>query len=76
MLPLLFYKAINIIFSKISIPTIIILFIAVLISVFNIYISLFSAYYNILLSLITSLTSLIKCITGPRAMELLYISIP
>ena len=40
MLSLLFYKVIDIIFSKASIPAIIILFITVLISAFNIYKSL------------------------------------
>ena len=44
MLSLLFYKAINIIFSKVSIPAIVMLSIAVLISAFNIYKSLSSFY--------------------------------
>ena len=45
MLSLLFYKAIDIIFSGVFIPpTIIILFVAVLISTFNIYKSLSSSY--------------------------------
>ena len=40
MLSLLSYKAMDVIFSKISIPAIVILFVAVLISTFNIYKSL------------------------------------
>ena len=44
MLSLLFYKAINTVFSGIFIPAIIILSVAVLISIFNIYKSLSSFY--------------------------------
>ena len=44
MLSLLSYKVINIIFSRVSIPAIIILSITVLISAFNIYKSLFFFY--------------------------------
>ena len=41
---LLFYKAIDIIFSGVSVLAIIILFVAILIFAFNIYKSLFSFY--------------------------------
>ena len=75
MLSLLFYKAINIIFSGVSIPTIIILSVAVLISAFNAYKSLSFFYENISLLLTSLLTSLIKYITGFRLIVLLYISI-
>ena len=44
MLSLLSYKVINIIFSGVSIPAIIILFVAVLISASNMYKSLFFSY--------------------------------
>ena len=44
MLSLLFYKVINAIFSRVSIPAIIILSVAMLISTFNIYKSLSSSY--------------------------------
>ena len=44
MLSLLFYKVIDIISSGVSIPAIIILSVAMLISAFNIYKSLFSSY--------------------------------
>ena len=76
MLSLSSYKAINVIFSRASIPTTIILFIAVLVPAFNTYISSFISYYRSLLSLITLLTSLIGYITSPRAIKLLYIFIP
>ena len=44
MLSLLFYKAINIIFSKVFIPAIIILSVAILISISIMYKSLSSSY--------------------------------
>ena len=75
MLSLLFYKAIDIIFSEVSIPAIIMLSIAILISAFNAYKSLSSSYWNISLLLISLSTSLIKCMTSFRLMELLYIFI-
>ena len=44
MLSLLFYKVIDTIFSGVSVPAIIILFIAILISAFNIYIKILSLF--------------------------------
>ena len=44
MLSILFYKAINTIFSEVSVPAIIILFVAILISAFNIYARSLSFY--------------------------------
>ena len=44
MLSLLFYKAIDTVFSGVSIPAIVILSVAVSISTSNIYVSLFSSY--------------------------------
>ena len=44
MLSLLFHKVINTVFSGVSVPAIIILSIAILISAFNIYVSLSSFY--------------------------------
>ena len=76
MLSLLSYKAIDIIFSGVSVPAIIILSVAVLISVFNIYKSSSSSHWDISLSLISLLTFLIKYITGSGLIVLPYISIP
>ena len=75
MLSLLSCKVINIIFSKVFIPAIVILSIAVLISTSIIYKSLFSSYWDISLLFISLLTFLIKCITGFRLIKLLYMSI-
>ena len=44
MLSFLFYKAINTIFNRVSVPAIIILSITMLISAFNVYKSLFFSY--------------------------------
>ena len=44
MLSLLFYKVIDIIFSKVFIPAIVILSIIILVSAFNIYIRSLSSY--------------------------------
>ena len=44
MLSLLFYKAIDTVFSKVFIPAIIMLSIAILIAIFNVYKSLSSFY--------------------------------
>ena len=63
------------IFSRVSIPATVVLFIAVLVSTFNVSASSSSSYWNILLLLTVLLTSLIEYITGFRLMELPYISI-
>ena len=76
MLSLLSYKTINIIFNRVSIPATVILFIAILVSAFNAYISFSISYYRVLLLLATLLTFLIRYIIGPKAIKLLYISIP
>ena len=75
MLSLLSCKAINAVFSKVIVPAIVILSVAVLISASNIYISFFISYCWSLLLLITLLTFLIGYITSLRAVELLYIFI-
>ena len=71
MLSLLSYKAIDTVFSRVFIPAIVILSIAVSISTSNIYMSFSISYYKILLSLITLSISLIEYITGPSTIELL-----
>ena len=71
----LFYKVINIIFSGVFIPAIIILSVVVSISISNIYARSLSSYWDISLSLTSLSTFLIKCITGSGLMELPYISI-
>ena len=75
MLSSLSRKAMDAIFSGVSMPATIVLSIAVSVSAFNIYISSSISYYRSLLLFITLLTSLIRYIISPRAMELLYISI-
>ena len=75
MLSLLFYEAMDAIFSRVLIPVTVILFIAVLVSASDVFASSFSSYWNVLLLLAVLLTSLIKCITSFRLIKLLYISI-
>ena len=69
-------KVINTIFSGVSVPAIIILFITISIPTSNIYVNLFISYYRSLMSLITSSVPLIGYITSPKVIELLYTSIP
>ena len=64
------------IFSRVFIPTTVMLFIAVSVSASDISVSFFSSYWNILLLLTVLSTSLIKYITGFRLAKLPYISIP
>ena len=74
-LSLLFYKVMDAVFNKVSIPVTVVLSVAVLVSAFNVSISFFSSYWNVLLLFTVLLTFLIKCITGSRLVKLLYISI-
>ena len=60
------------VFSRVFIPAIVILFMAMLISASSIYISLFSSYWDILSLLIILLVFLIGYITSFRSMELPY----
>ena len=76
MVSLLSYKAIDTVSSGVSMPAIIILSVAVSISTFNAYIRSSVSYYRSSSSLITLLISSIAYITGLRAIELPYISIP
>ena len=75
MLSLLFYKAIDTVFSGVSIPAIIILLIAVLIFVFNIYVCFSISYYRSLLLFAILSTFLIGYITGFKTIKLPYVSI-
>ena len=76
MLSLLSCEVMNAVFSRVFIPTIVMLSVAVSVSAFNISISSFSSYWDVLLSLAVLSTSLIECITGSELIKLPYIFIP
>ena len=63
------------VFNRVLIPTTVILFIAVLVSISDISMSSFSFYWNVLLLLTTLSLFLIGYITGSRLIELLYMFI-